>query len=316
MENKILSFFLSLFFVCSCSNDSTSPNNYGKDLEFEEVETSLNVFLNGLLNGDIEVIEKYFYEDVFKHLNKYSEPGFDSKTYMIESVKLRAIQAKQHFSEKNIRHSYKILRKIDRIRIREFDIFFFQVTESFVSESSSEIDTLQFIGLKKNTTLQFLSVSEGIENILSYAFNPNEISLVLNTALEGGYNEFLGRINNNLFKSHIWQLEAYGLGNSDNLIEFNEELKLTFVDNGAIDLPQKFRLFNSAGDFEITDMAGGVRVEAISLSHDKIEFSVDGLTEKFNFKIRESGVNLYYLDLELESNGKRVFFVYKGFEIQ
>jgi len=314
MKNKILFYFL--IFAYSCFNDSISPKNYGKDLEFDEIETSLNTYLNGLINGDVEVVEKYFYEDVFNHLNKHSEPGFDSKTFMIETFKENAIQTKQIYSEKKIEYFYKILRRIDRIRIREFDIFLFQVTENFLSESSSEIDTLQFIGFKRNSTLQFLSVSEGVENILSYAFNPDETSHILNAALEGGYNEFLGSVNNNLFKSHIWQLEAYGVGNSDNLIEFDEELKLTFVDKGVIDLPQKFRLYNSAGDFEITDLAGGVRLESINLSHDKIEFKVDGSPEKFNFKIRESGVNLYYLDLELESNGERIFFVYKGFELQ
>lgn len=309
MTNKknflcILSILVALF-LGSC-------NHMGNKQEDDSlnIELVLQRYLDALINGNADTISKYFYKDAQKHIVKFSEyENFDS---FVEDILVNQAKLEKEKNDKNgFRHFYQIERRVDQINIKGYEITTFVVTNNLVQGSKNIADTIRIIAFQKASEIEFITISDKIETFLSYKFSKSEIETILNSALEGKYENYLTDINTQLFKEQVWLLEA--MGNSvDKLVKI-DRVKNDLIRDGFGELPQTFLYLPSYKKIQISSIAGASKLVDLSLSAKTITLPFQKLDNNINYEIEESGIGMYYLYLYYTDGKDNLVFAYHSY---
>jgi hypothetical protein len=177
------------------------------------------------------------------------------------------------------------------------------------------------LSINKNDKLEFIAISDGsalnynIEKILLYNFSIDETKEILNMALEGKYAIFKDAENLSLLMKYEWNLEALGM-TSDDLKPYhpNSELHPSGYSVDAIHLPENISPSDSLGELLVRSIYGQNVTRKISLEGNLLSILIDGYTGNVDFKIYESGYDLFYLDITLYIDNSTLVLVYKGRE--
>ena len=315
MMKTVLIQIIIIFIFASCNQggETSKYNAEEKANSNLKIETTLQEYLDALINGKKETISKYFYKDAVRHLSKYADYEFKIDEFIEENIIQPALKAKKLYEEKGVRHYYEIEDEINNMEMNNYLISSFLVTDNLVLGEKSIKDTTRFLSFQKGSDVEFIAISEGIENILLYRFNEDEVQKILNTAFEGNYSDFLKKINDETFKEYEWRLEALGQ-NKDNLFTYNNKLKAKMLSVSKGEIFEKIEFSNLKNNLELISLEGDIKIANYFLSSETIELSIDGMTNKLKYTIKESGIGVYYLNLYLHENNQELVLAYKGYE--
>ena len=314
MRNILIQIIVILFLAACSQESTTSKYQVEENAQINNnFESSLQEYLVGLINGEKEIISKYFYKDAVKHFNKYTNYEFKINEFIEEHITQSALKAKKIYEEKGVKHFYKIEREINNIIMNDYLISAFLVSDNVVLGEKSIRDTIRVLGFKKGCDIEFITISESIENILLYRFNKGDVQEILNTAFEGGYFDFLQKMNDEIFKEYEWRLEAIGKS-KDDLFTYNDKLKTKMLSEGLGEIPKKIEFSSSKNRLKLTSLKGKKKFTNYSLSSETIQLPLDEMTSNFKYTIKESGLGVYYFDLYMSGNNQEVVLAYQGYE--
>lgn len=308
-----------LTFNLSCNNSSQKN---ASESQTKNIESQLQEYLDALISGDINIIKKYFYQDTYTLFNKITGGVVSFDEYMFQSYKNVAQKAKDVYAREGVKHFYKIEKKVGQIKVRDFEIAGFLVNNTISKDNKIHSDTLRILSIIKNDKLEFICISDGstlnynIENILLYNFSLDETKEILNMALDGKYATFKNAENLSLLMKYEWKLEALGT-TSDKLKPYhpNPELLSSGNDVDAIHLPENILPSDSLGGLLVRSIYGQNVERKISIDGNLLSIIIDGYSGNVDFKIYESGYDLFYLDITLYIDNSNLVLVYKGHEL-
>lgn len=312
MKVKQYQIFIIFLFITACNRVNETVNPQSKENSDITIKNALQDYLDALINGDKEVIIKYFYKDAVKHFNKYANYEFKIDEFIEENIIKKVVETKKLYEEKGIKHYFKIEDEINNVKINNYLVSSFLVSDNVVLGEKSVKDTTKILAFRIGSDLEFIAISGGIENILGYRFSEIEVRKILNSAFKGKYSDYLEKNNDKFFKEYEWRLEALGQ-NEDNLLAYNNQQKVKMISEG-IEVIEKIQFSVLKNKLELTNSNGEKKLANYIISSETIELPFEGITYKVKYTIKESGIGIYYLDLYLQEDNQGIVFSYQGYE--
>jgi hypothetical protein len=184
---------MHILIACNGGNETSKIQENGILKSEVDLKSTLQNYLDALINPDKEIISLYFYKDAVKHFSKYANFEFKLNEFIEENLVQSALDAKNLYVEQGVNHFYSIDKEIDMLIIKNYTINSFLVIDNLVLGEKSIRDTSRVLAFQKGSNIEFLAVTKEVENILSYKFNKDEIEKILNSTFEGNYAKILKR---------------------------------------------------------------------------------------------------------------------------
>jgi hypothetical protein len=301
--------FASIIFgITSCQNNNGSTNQSNAisqdSLIRTKIVSAINEYNEGILKKDVSVVKKFLYKDVYTWYNKFSEEP-------ITIDEFAEIYAQPNFSSLPIDSALSIdsLLFIGKKDLGEFNIYSYRC--SIVSNKKERTtSTREYImAFYKAGSVELLAPSVEAIEVLKLKFSYSDVVDLLNLATEGNFKNELIDYNKDLLSSSKWQLVAIGL-TKERQVNLDKLSYIGLSQNELYLLPQTLRIESNN-----TKLAGMINSTSYRIPLDIDERHMNlpfGSTfQNVEYEISENGIDVFYLDIEYNSNNRKLYLLYE-----
>lgn len=297
-----------LFGITSCQNNNGSTNQSNAlsqdSLIRTKIVSAINEYNEGILKKDVSVVKKFLYKDVYAWYNKFSEEP-------ITIDEFAEIYAQPNFSSLPIDSTLSIdsLLFIGKKDLGEFNIYSYRC--SIVSNKRERItSTREYImAFYKAGSVELLAPSAAAIEVLKLKFSYSDVVDLLNLATEGNFKNELIDYNKDLLSSSEWQLVAIGLS-KDRPVNLDKLSYIGLSQNELDLLPQTLRAESNNTKLAGTIHSTSIRIP-LEIDEKQINIPIENSTQRVAYEISENGIDVFYLDIEYNSNNRKLYLLYE-----
>ncbi len=294
--------------MTSCQNNNSSSNQSNSlsqdSLTKINIERAIKEYNEGILRKDVSVVKKLLYKDVYTWYNKYSnEP--------ITVDEFADIYTKPMFASLPIDSTLSIdsLQFIGKKDLGEYNIYSYRCSIVSNKRGRTTSNREYFMAFHKSGSIEILAPSVAAIEILKLKFSFTDIVDLLNISTEGNFKKELINYNKVLLSSSKWQLVAIGLS-KDKQANLNKLSYIGVSQNELELLPQTLRAENNG-----TTLAGMINSVSnkipLEIDERQIRIPIGNSTQQVTYEISENGIDVFYLDIEYNSNNRKLYLLYE-----
>lgn len=301
--------FIFSFFSC----DDVKTLNFEKakldSLNYELVYKSIEDYNKSIHQGDVERLRKYLYSDIYTYYKSLSPDDFSEKDFISEFLS-PTMEKLSGYKKYDIKYLTRFNRFIGKCDLRESQVYVF-VFDFVLSKNGKELITEdRLLAFLKNGKVEVISPDVSSRQVLGVKYSEEEVYRLLNFAWEGKFAQLLLRENKSILRSKKWRFVALGeqKGKELNLNKI-DLIGLSQADIGT--LPGEI-YFGSDSTIIKSNCHGEINQCDFFMDDHFISIPTKDSDLNMKYVIQESGIDLYYLELEWSHQGKTYHLLFES----
>lgn len=312
----ILFLWTSLAFIASCGSRQNKGEVPQEDsLELATASNAVKNYCNSLLIGDVDVMKQYFYEDIITHANRYSNEPYEREEFLGFYLYPMGKKTKAEIETKKkegLKLDFDITKTVGKIKVDDFNIYAFKYDFVLKNKENNVLNKTsdRLMVFIRGSKIEILAPKVSSIPILEERFSKKDVFEILDFAWENNFEEELAKENRNILGSHSWSFVAIGV-EKDKLRDIknaymagisNEELSL-------LPLELKYNNYDSTLHGQFINQSVDLK---LNMTHNIIGVPCLDHSRDLNYEISENGYDVFYLDMDINLNGKAYYLLYEA----
>ena len=306
----------SLALITSCGSTQNKSETPKEDsLELAIVSNAVKNYCNSLLIGDVDVMKQYFYEDIITHANRYSnepyerEEFFEFYLYPMGKKTKAAIETQK---KDGFKLGFDITKTIGKITMGDFNVYAFKYDFVLKNKENNILNKTsdRLMVFIKDTKIEILAPKVSSIYVLEERFSKKDVFEILDFAWENNFEDELVKENRSILGSHTWRFVAIG-AEKDKLRDIKNAY-MTGISNDELSLlPLELKYNNYDSTLHGQFINQGVDLK-LNMTHNIIGVPCLDHSRDLNYEISENGYDVFYLDMDINLNGKAYYLLYEA----
>jgi hypothetical protein len=301
--------FIFSFFCCDNPNTSNVEKAKLDSLNYELVFNAIEDYNKSIYDGNVGRLRKYLYSDIFSYYKTLSPIDFSENDFISELI-MPTMEKLNGYRKYDIEYSTRFNRFVGNFDLQESKVYVF-VFDIVLSKNGKELITEdRLLAFLKNGKVEIISPDVSSRKVLGVKYSEEEIYNLLNFAWEGNFSKLLLRDNSSILRSKRWGFVALGeqRGRELNLSKIG---LLGLNQSDISNIPSEI-YFGSDSTIIKGNCKGKILRRDFFLDNDFVSIPLKDSNSNLRYMLKESGVDLYYLELEWIYKGKTYHLLFES----